>query len=184
MTTKNNSMTPKFQHNFLSISNAKIKYTKDEWAQREQDYINAVGSIVIPAEPDPSDITAINSMIDQINTIARMEYATYKRLYEKFNRRRKNSEIEVYMIVKNNLPKDANGNPEKKTEAEIKALGMSYLNNTPDKDFGGGTYSIYQLLDMAEERYVFMDTLVRLLDDKAGIMITDSGAMKLEGKMR
>lgn len=172
-----------FAHRFKPVTQMKAKYTQDEWSQREQEYIDSVGSIVIPDEPNPRDILSINAMIDSINTIARIEHATYKRLFEKFSRRRKNSETEVYVIVKNNLPVDVNGNVEKKTESEMKSLGTRYLTTTPDKDFGSGVYTIYQLVDMAEERYIFMDAVIRLLDDKAGIMITDSGAMKLEARV-
>lgn len=163
---------------FIPITPMKSKYTPQEWTAREQEYAQSVNSISIPGNPDTKDIMNLNSAIDQVYTIAKIECAVYERLYDKFDRKRKNSEIEVYTIIKSNLPKDANGNPEKKTETEMKALGMTYLNNTP-VDANNG-YTIYNLLEMAEDRYVYMKAIVDLLKDKSDKLITDTGTLKLE----
>jgi len=169
--------------NFIPITSILSKYTPQEWAAREYEYAMSVNSISIPSNPDTKDIMNLNSMIDQVYSIAKIECAIYERLYDKFDRRRKNSEIEVYTIVKQMLPVDANGNPEKKTETEMKALGMHYLNNTPVDKTGQSTYTIYQLLEMAEERYVYMKAIIDLLKDKSDKLITDTGSLKMETKI-
>lgn len=166
----------KKSYSFIPITPMKDKYTPDEWQQREQEYMNSVNSINIPFEPDDVDLTNINAMIDQVYSIAKIETAIYTRLYEKFYRRRKNSETEVYVIVKRNIPKDAHGNPQKKTEAEIKALGIEYLTTAKVDQTN---YNIYQMLEMAEDRRVFMDAVIDILKQKSDKLITDSGALKM-----
>lgn len=164
------------QYGFIPIGPIAQKYTDLEWTQREEQYKNSVSSIVLPFEPDDVDINAINAMIDQVYTIAKIEYAIYDRLFEKLTRQKKNSETEVYLIIKRGLPVDANGNPEKRTETEMKALGANFLlNHIVD----GTSYTIYQLLDMAETRKVFMEAIIDILNKKSDKLITDSGALKL-----
>lgn len=168
------------RNSFIPITPMKSKYTPQEWTAREQEYAQSVNSIAIPPNPDTKDIMSLNSAIDQVYSIAKIECAIYERLYDKYDRRRKNSEIEVYSIVKKNLPVDANGNPEKKTETEMKSMGMIYLNNTT---VDGTQYTVYHLLEMAEERYIYMKAIVDLLKDKSDKLITDTGSLKMETKI-
>lgn len=168
---------------FIPITPMRSKYTPQEWSAREQEYMVSVNSISIPGTPDTKDIMNLNSAIDQVYTVAKVECAVYERLFDKFDRRRKNSEIEVYTIIKSGLPKDANGNPEKKTETEMKAMGMVYLNNKPADQNASSGYTIYNLLEMAEERYIYMKAIVDLLKDKSDKLITDTGSLKLEVKI-
>lgn len=164
------------EYGFIKLPDMKTKYTTDEWKIREQEYMDSLNSISIPFDPDDADIMALNSMIDQVYSVAKIEQAIYKRLYEKYYRQRKNYETEVYIIVKRNLPVDANGNPEKKTEAEMKGLGIEYLKN---KLIDNSNYSIYQMVDLLEDRMIFMDAVVDILKNKSDKLITDSGALKL-----
>lgn len=164
------------QYGFIALPPMKQKYTPAEWAQREQEYIDSINSIVIPYEPDDADITSINAMIDSVYTIAKIEQAIYTRLYDRNYQRRKNSETEVYLIVKRNLPVDTNGNPIKATETELKARGVEFLNQNK---VDGSNYNIYQLESLAADRKVFMDGVVDILKSKSDKLITDSGALKL-----
>lgn len=159
------------KHNFIQISPMKSKYRNSEWQQREEEYIQCVNSITIPFEPDEKDICALNAAIDQVYTIAKIEQAIWSRLYDQMYQRRKNHEAEVYLIVKRNI---AAG--QKSTEAELKALGVEYLNtNKVDNT----NFTIYEMVDMALNRKTFMDGVVDILKTKSDKMITASGALKL-----
>lgn len=166
----------KRQYGFISLPPMKQKYSVTDWQKREQEYIDSVNSIAIPYEPDDTDITSINAMIDSVYTIAKVEQAIYSRLYDRNHQRRKNSEVEVYLISKRGLPLDTNGNPQKTTESELKALGVEFLkNNKVDST----SYNVYELESLAADRKVFMDSIVDILKSKSDKLITDSGALKL-----
>ena len=161
----------KKNYNFITISPMKSKYTATEWAQREEEYVKAINSIQIPFDPDEKDICALNAAIDQVYTIAKIEQAIWARTYDKMYQRRKKSEAEVYLIVKRGV---APG--QKVTEAEMKGLGIEYLNSNK---VDNTTYTIYQMVDMATDRKTFMDGVVDILKSKSDKMITASGALKL-----
>lgn len=156
---------------FLALAPMKSKYTVKDWEAREEEYINVIGSLVTPFEPDEKDICSLNAAIDQVYSIAKIEQAVYTRLYERMYQKRKNSESHVYLIVKKNIPPD-----KKTTESEIKALGIEFLLN---EKVDNGNYNIYELVDMAMDRKCFMDGVIDTLKQKSDKLITDSGALKL-----
>ena len=159
------------KRNFITLSPMKSQYKNSEWAQREEEYVKCIQSLEIPFEPDDKDICALNAAIDQVYSIAKIEQAIYTRLYDKMYQRRKNSETEVYLIVKRGIQAG-----QKVTEAEMKGLGVEYLTtNTVDNS----SYNIYQMVDMALGRKTFMDSVVDILKTKSDKMITASGALKL-----
>lgn len=159
------------KHNFVQLTPMKSKYKNSEWQQREDEYIQCINSIVVPFDPDEKDICALNAAIDQVYTIAKIEQAIYSRLYDQMYQRRKNSETEVYLIVKRNIPVG-----QKTTEAELKAMGVEYLTTTK---VDNSNFTIYEMVDMALNRKTFMDGVVDILKTKSDKMITASGALKL-----
>lgn len=159
------------RYNFKQLSPMKSKYTQQEWAEREQEYVDVIGTLVTPYEPDDKDICALNAAIDQVYSIAKIEQAVYTRMYEKMYQRRKNSEAHVYLLVKKTLPPD-----KKTTESEMKALGVEFLKN---EGVDGSKYNIYEMVDMAMDRKCFMDGVIDILKQKSDKLITDSGALKL-----
>lgn len=167
---------PRRQYNFTPVLPMRAKYNVSEWAIREKEYSDSIDSIVFPFDPDDVDITNLNAMIDQCYSIAKIEQAIYTRLYEKMHLKRKNSEIEAYLIVKRTQPKDANGNAPKITEGEMKALVVEYLGHTP---VDTTQFTIYQLEEMAQDRRIYMDAILDILRQKSDKLITNSGALKL-----
>lgn len=156
---------------FIELPPMKSKYTEADWSQREAEYIASINSLNIPADPTEVDILGFNAAIDSVYSVAKIEQATYSRLYDKMYQKRKNSETEVYLIVKKQLPAD-----KKATEAELKSMGVTFLGSNP---VDGTKYSIYQMVDMALDRKTFMDAVVDILKQKSDKLITDSGALKL-----
>lgn len=159
------------KYNFTQLSPMKSKYTKKEWSDREAEYVAVIQSLEIPYEPNDKDITMVNAAIDQVYSIAKVEQAIYARMYDKMYQKRKNSEAEVYLIVKRNVVAG-----QKTTESEMKALGVEYLNTTK---VDNGNYTIYELVDLALDRKTFMDSVVDILKSKSDKMITASGALKI-----
>lgn len=159
------------KYSAVQLTPMKQKYSKKDWADREAEYISVIQSLEIPYEPNEKDITIVNAAIDQVYSIAKIEQAIYTRMYDKLYQKRKNSESEVYLIVKRGIQPG-----QKVTESEMKALGVEYLINTK---VDSGAYTIYELVDMALERKAFMDGVVDILKSKSDKMITASGALKI-----
>lgn len=155
-------------------------YSKAEWEQIEDFLIEQLNSIQLPEQVTPQDIMALNARLDELATPVMWLYQQTKRTYEAIQMDRKNAEKQVYMIVKDAV--DANGNPtgKKRTEGEIAAAIVEYLNQTPVGDYPN---SIYVMEKAAMERYLFMDAVVSVLKQKAEKLITDLGAVKLEASL-
>ena len=169
-------MMSKNNYGFVILPPMKDKYSTSEWELRESEYIASINSISIPTEPDDKDITSLNSFIDSVYTVAKIEQAIYSRRYDRNYQRRKNSETEVYVIIKDGNMPDANGNKAKMTEAEIKAKGVQYLRNSA---VTGTSLNVYELESMTADRKIFMDSVVDILRSKSDKLITAAGALKL-----
>jgi hypothetical protein len=169
----------------------KRAFTSQEWTQVEDYLIEELNSIELPARVSPGDIQRLNSELDRLSSPVMWLYAITKRSYEGYEMDRKNGEKQVYMLVRDVV--DDNGQPtgKKRTEAEIAAAIVDYLNSNPlvrgkTVDAQGNEVevrdpaSIYVMEKRAMERYVIIEAFVSTMRQKADKMITDLGAIKLE----
>lgn len=157
-------------------------FSKAEWEQIEDFLIQEVNNISVPERVTPQDITKLNARLDELSAPVMWLYATTKRTYESVEMDRKNAEKQVYLIVKDMTDDQGNPTGKKKTEAEISAAIVEFLNTTPLKKPDGTPMpnSIYVMEKAAMERFMFMDAVVSTMKQKGEKLITDLGAIKLE----
>lgn len=160
----------------MGVENVKDAYTVQEWAERERYYITEIGKISIPPEPTTKDVMKLTSMIDTLLTEGLLDMAYIKRKYQNLDMQMKLAERETFAILKQKPP--GNLTNTKLTENDIKGLVVKYLKSHPATP--GATGSIYSLVQGAEQRFVFMDALVKMLSEKKGALISDNGMLKIE----
>jgi hypothetical protein len=158
-----------------NMANVKALYSVSEWALREQYYIDEVKTIDIPADPTTGDIKRITSEIDSILSEALTDFAYIRRNFEKYDTLMKLATTEAFSTVKSSIP-----TTQKPTEAEVKSQVVTYLKKTP---LQGMKLPIYDLVMNYEERHIFMQEIIRILEGKKGALVTDNAMLKIENNM-
>ncbi len=137
------------------------------WQQLEQYYTELVTQITIPEDPEPNDIKYVVSAIDSVYAEARLDLAKARRGHDRIERKYKLASKEAYLAVK-----DAG-----KTEKDKEALAVAYIRSTKlDAD----PMPVTDMLDIAEERYLFMQAVVDVLNDKSNKCIIENGLLKID----
>lgn len=166
----------------MSLQNSPVNlfkrtFLKAEWEQVEEYLIDAVHKIEVPARVTPDVIQKLNAHLDRLSAPSMWLYQLTKRNYESIEMDRKNAEKQVYMLVKDITDDEGKSTGKKRTEAEISAAIVQYLNTTPLQTHPA---PIYVMEKMAMERFMFIDAVVSTMRQKADKLITDLGAIKLE----
>jgi hypothetical protein len=180
--------------------NVKESYTPTEWKQRETYYAEKVSSIDLPDNITTSGIKKYGSMIDSLLGESTLELAFCKRKFESMDRMRKLTEKQLFFYIKQNGATFG-----VKTVNEIDgavALAMSILpandvlqgigwnnnqqrieqiltNSVVDHPATKGPM-IINAITTTEQRLIFIQSIVEILKDKQGALITLEGALKLE----
>ena len=137
------------------------------WAQLEQYYTELITQIHVPEDPDTNDIKFIVAALDSVYAEARLDLAKARRGHDRIERKYKLAMKEAYLAVK-----DAG-----KTEKDKEALAVAYIRTTKlDAD----PMPVTDMLDIAEERYLFMQAVVDVLNDKSGKCITENGLLRID----
>lgn len=144
---------------------------KSAWEEYEEYYFDALKDIQIPEDIDASDLMRISSELSAIFTYARFDYMYIKRHYEKLKRQMKRAEKQAYMAVK------ALG----KNDKEREGLVNKYLE---DNMLFGYPVTMYDAIDIYEERAFFMEAVLDDLRDKSAKLITGNGALKLDVELQ
>lgn len=142
---------------------------KEDWELVEDYYVEEVNQIHLPEDIDPSDLIDLNQRLSKLYTKARFDYMYIKRQYEKIKRQLKRAEKQAYMAVK------ALG----KNEKEREGLINKYLE---DNKMFGYPVTMFDALDIYEERAFFMEAVLDDIKDKSGRLISDNGALKLDAE--
>lgn len=150
-------------------------YTDKQWQAKEDWYTNQVTSIDIPSSPSVSDIQDIASRIDSLLTVARLDYAYVNQNYDRYNMYMKIEEKRLFVELKLNPPQQYASL--KFTVDEIKGVVTSVLKNNP---WNNGQYTLYELVQNSSARNIFMDGVIKCLQDKKDLLITHSGMLKIE----
>jgi hypothetical protein len=158
-----------------NMANVKLAYTNAEWAQREQYYIDQINKIDIPADPTTGDIKRITSEIDSILSEALLDFAYIRRNFEKYETLMKLATTEAFSTVKSSIP-----TTQKPTESEVKSHVVTYLKNNP---LPGMKHSIYDLVMGYEERHIFMQEMIKILEGKKAALVTDNAMLKIESNI-
>jgi hypothetical protein len=162
----------------MSENKIKEAYTTQEWTQKEAYYVQAVSKIKLPADPNTKDVMRLESEIDQLLTEAMLDLAFIKRKYEALDMQMKLSEKETFSILKKNPPSALAGT--KLTENDIKGMVVSYLKGRPVQN---AKLDIYTMLTATEQRFIFIDTVVKMLTERKSSLIIDTGMLKIESNL-
>lgn len=144
---------------------------KQDWEEIEDYYSEAVSDIQIPEDVDANDLIQLNYELSLLFTKARFDYMYIKRHYEKLKRQMKRAEKQAYMAIKDMG----------KNDKERDGLINKYLEDNP---MFGYPITMYDAIDIYEERAFFMEAVLDDIKDKSGRLISDNGALKLDVELQ
>ena len=153
-------------------------YSANQWITKEDWYASECASIVISDTPSPAEIQQIASKIDALLTLARIDYAYVNQTYDKYNMQLKIEEKRLFVELKINPPTKFNGL--KLTVEEMKGVVTNVIQT---QHWETTQYSLYQLVEMASKRNIFMEGIIKILQDKKDLLITHSGMLKIENSL-
>ena len=153
-------------------------YSANQWITKEDWYASECASIVISDTPSPAEIQQIASKIDALLTLARIDYAYVNQTYDKYNMQLKIEEKRLFVELKINPPTKFNGL--KLTVEEMKGIVTNVIQT---QHWETTQYSLYQLVEMASKRNIFMEGIIKILQDKKDLLITHSGMLKIENSL-
>lgn len=157
---------------------AQRAYTNGQWILKEDWYTNQCNSIQLADNPTPSDIQSVALKIDALLSVARIDYAFVTQMYDKYCMQLKIEEKRNFVDLKISPP--ATYNTLKLTVDEMKGVVASVIQKTP---WGGTKYSLYELVEMSSNRSIFMEAIIKILQDKKDLLITHSGMLKIENSL-
>lgn len=153
-------------------------YTPNQWVAKEDWYTNQCNNIHIPDAPTTADIQNAAVQIDGLLSIARIDHAYVSQMYDKYSMQLKIEEKRLFVDLKLNPPTQYSSM--KLTVDEMKGVVASVINSTP---WAGGSRNLYDLVMMASARHIFMEGVIKILQDKKDLLITHSGILKIENSL-
>lgn len=151
-------------------------YTPVQWQVKEDWYIQKIQQLNIPVSPLPADIANIANEIECILTTARLDMSYIEQSYEKYDM--------LYKIQEKILKTDlANQNTiaipagEKLTIASIESYVAKILTT---KKWDNSSLTLFDLKQLTQSRYIFMDNVIKALCDKKDLLITHNSVIKAE----
>lgn len=137
---------------------------ENTWSEKMKTYEREVSAIKVPQEPDRSDLTRLESQLDQIYTKARFDLARAKYTFERMVRLWKDTKTESYLLAEG-------------TQKEREALSITYARK---RKVGDSDMTIEDALNIAEERYFFMEAVADTLRAKHNSLVIALGSAKLD----
>lgn len=153
-------------------------YNSSQWQMKEDWYTKQVNAIVIPPDPNPAIIQNIASQIDRMLTIARLDSAYIQQNADRYKMHLKYEEQRLFVELKMNTPQQYSSL--KLTVDEMKGIVASTLKNN---NWQNMQYSLLDLVSESNSRSVFMDAVLKSLNDKKDLLITHSGMLKIENSI-
>lgn len=144
----------------------------EEWEDFENQYIEAVQNIEVPADLDASDILLINSQIDEVYSFARFDYAYAKKMSQRYSQKLSNAKKTSKIIFKKERGQ---------TNEDRDALIAQFLESMP---LQGDKEPLFTLVDRWQEREIFMEAVIDNLLKKSDKMVNGNGALKLDAQGR
>lgn len=165
--------TPPFDPSKINRS-----YTQKQWQLKEDWYTDQVNNIRIGDMPSPSEIQSIAAQIDALLSMARIDYAYVAQNYDRYSMQLKIEERRLFVDLKLQPPVKYAGL--KLTVDEMKGVVSSTILNN---NWPGSKYSLYKLVEEASSRNIFMEAVIKTLQDKKDLLITHSGMLKIENSL-
>lgn len=159
-------------------SRAQRSYNNPQWTIKEDWYNQQLQAIHLPVAPSTADVQQMALQLDALVSVARIDQAFMTQSANQYEFLMKEQEQESYMTVQNlQLAQDPNA---KLTVDTIKSLVKKHMNTTLWQNTG---LTLYQLYMMTNSRKVFMDAVIRIIEDKKDLLITHSGVLKIENSL-
>lgn len=153
-------------------------YTTSEWIAKEDFYVQQIGKIQMITSPGPAEVQQAALDIDSLLSIARIDYAFVEQAYDKYSMQLKIEEKRLFVDLKMQPPSQYN--TLKLTVDEMKGVVASVIKAQP---WAGTKYSLYELVEMSSARNIFMEGVIKILQDKKDLLITHSGILKIENSL-
>lgn len=138
----------------------------DEWKQKEASYSARLQEIIIPEDVEPSTIKMLISQIDRLRSDAFIDYVNAKTWYHSIDRR-----IDAVMRSVNQGSNDI----ERKAN-QVKAAREYEMED-------GQVVNLFEIREIYYRRYVFMESLMKQIREKADSLITDSNILATEARL-
>jgi hypothetical protein len=153
-------------------------YTHSQWLAKEDWYAKECNGIHLNESPTPAEIQKAAVRIDTLLSMARIDYAYVNQMYDRYSMQLKIEEKRLFVDLKITPPTQYN--TLKLTVDEMKGVVASIIQKTP---WAGTKYSLYQLVEMSSNRNIFMEGVIKILQDKKDLLITHSGMLKIESSL-
>lgn len=156
----------------------KRTYSNTEWQMKEDYYTKQCNDIIISDSPTPSEVQIAAARIDALLSLARIDYAYVSQAYDRYSMQLKIEEKRLFVDLKIQPPTQYTGL--KLTVDEMKGVVASVIHNG---QWAGTTKSLYDLVIMSSSRNIFMESIIKVLQDKKDLLITHSGMLKIENSL-
>lgn len=164
--------------NMFDPSQIRRAYTSSQWQLKEDWYTRSVNAIQIPPDPSIMDIQDIASRIDSLLTTARLDYAYVSQAFDRYSMHLKIEERQMFVDLKLNPPQGYQ--TLKLTVDEMKGVVAAVLKKNT---WNNTNYTLYQLVEESSQRNIFMDAVIKSLQDKKDLLITHSSMLKIENSL-
>ena len=154
-------------------------YTTAQWQAKEDWYVNQCNNISIPDSPLPIDVQRCAGAIDRLLSTARLDYGFIHQQFDTYSMQLKIEEKRLFIDLKLNPPAQyATG--VKFTVDEMKGIVASTINTQP---WGKTQHTLYKLVEIYNARNIFMEGVIKLLQDKKDLLITHNAMLKIESSV-
>ena len=153
-------------------------YSKSQWAMKEDYYTQQCNSIIISDSPSPAEIQQCAARIDALLSMARIDYAYANQQYDRYSMQLKIEEKRLFVDLKLSPPSQYN--TLKLTVDEMKGVVASVILKNK---WSGTSFNLYELFEMSSSRNIFMEAIIKVLQDKKDLLITHSGMLKIENSL-
>ena len=153
-------------------------YSKSQWAMKEDYYTQQCNSIIISDSSSPAEIQQCAARIDALLSMARIDYAYANQQYDRYSMQLKIEEKRLFVDLKLSPPSQYN--TLKLTVDEMKGVVASVILKNK---WSGTSFNLYELVEMSSSRNIFMEAIIKVLQDKKDLLITHSGMLKIENSL-
>lgn len=151
-------------------------YTASQWGIKEDWYTQTIQRLNIPVSPTPADIANVAGEIERLLSTARLDMAYIEQAYEKYDSLFK---IQTQVLKTDLTNQNVIAIPvgEKLTVASIESYVAKIMTT---KLWTGSSLTLFDLKQLSESRYIFMNNVIKLLCDKKDLLITHNSVIKAE----
>lgn len=132
-------------------------FSAEEWEKHNNElkehYASEIESLHIPGDLTPRELTGFMAELDRLFSQARLDYYQARRLYELVKR----TQSFALKSVQSRMREKGS------TEKEREGLAIGQLRNSP---LAGMKVDIFTALDLAEDGYMFMEEIIKVLEGK------------------